>query len=142
MNVTTLCVDILHQVHAELQYQIQQGFIDVHEQLTELQLRPPTTQAISTWDFLQCTCAHDKTLSWQCIYSNNVPSGLDLYMCACIESAITMVTTTLYKQLYTTIEWLPWLQKYKRKQSLILVCLTSLRGLHFKVVVRTLHIPL
>ena len=68
MNATTLCVDILHQVHAELQYQIQQGFIDVHEQLTELQLRPPTTQAISTRDFLQCAWAHDKTLAFLAVY--------------------------------------------------------------------------
>ena len=42
MKATTLCVDILHQVYAELQYQIQQGFIDVHVQLTELHVTQAT----------------------------------------------------------------------------------------------------
>ena len=75
-------------------------------------------------------------LSWQCIYSNyvHVPSGL-VCMCTCIESAITMVTTTLYKQLYHS-RVITLVTEIKRKQSLILVCLTSLRGLHFNVVVR------
>ena len=59
------------------------------------------------------------------------PQGLT-YMCTCVESAIT---TTLYKQLYCN-RVVTLVAEIKRKQSLILVCLTSLRELHFKVVVR------
>jgi len=102
MNATTsawISNEYLCWVCAELQYQIQQGIIGV--QLTELQLRQPTTLVKTTQDF--------DVYSANCmtVYSASINCSLTLpyrVTVSCIHNVITV--TRLMQPLYTAKEHL------------------------------------